>query len=148
MVLTSNAFTSGQPIPPRYTADGANVSPSLSWQDAPAGTKSFALISDDPDAPGGTWVHWVVYNIPQNTNTLPEGVSPQQIQGVREGINDFHKTGYGGPSPPRGEHRYFFTLYALDSELSLPAGVSKRQLLTAMEGHVLDEAHLMGTYRR
>ncbi len=150
MILESAAFAPDQPIPMRYTADGADVSPPLSWRDPPSGTKSFALIVDDPDAPGRVWTHWVIYHIPAAILSLKEAVptSPHLASGVRQGINDFHKTGYGGPSPPSGTHHYSFTLYALDAELSLPAGATKQQLLAAMKGRVLAEARLVGTYRR
>jgi Raf kinase inhibitor-like YbhB/YbcL family protein len=158
MILESSAFTHGQPIPVRYTADGADVSPPLSWTDPPAGTRSFALVADDPDAAGRPWVHWVIYNIPAATFSLKESVPPaaqpfgsaqgRPFSGIRQGINDFRKTGYGGPSPPSGTHHYVFTLYALDAELALPAGATKPQLLAAVKGHVLAEAKLIGTYRR
>ncbi|MBN2353792.1 MAG: YbhB/YbcL family Raf kinase inhibitor-like protein [Spirochaetales bacterium] len=158
MVLSSIAFASNHPIPARFTADGADVSPPLSWTDPPAGTKSFALIVDDPDAPGKAWVHWVIYDIPAGTRELKENVPTQArpfdsaqggpSPGMSQGINDFRRTGYGGPSPPSGTHRYVFTLYALDAALGLPPGAAKQQLLAAMKGHVLAEAKLTGAYRR
>ena len=150
MVLVSSAFKAGEMIPSKYTCDGENISPQLSWSGAPAGTKSFALIADDPDAPMGTWVHWVIYNIPDTTHQLKEAVPPVQKlpDGALQGISDFRKIGYGGPCPPSGVHRYYFKLYALDTMLSLPAGVTKAELLKAMEGHILAKAELMGRYSR
>lgn len=148
--LTSTAFTDGGTIPKKYTCDGADVSPPLAWDNVPEGTKSFALICDDPDAPMGTWVHWVLFNLPADTRNLPEAVPPDKelSNGARQGTNDFRKIGYGGPCPPSGTHRYYFKLYALDTLLDLPAGASKAQLLKAMEGHVLAEGQLMGRYSR
>lgn len=148
--VTSTAFTDGGTIPQKYTCDGADVSPPLAWDNVPEGTKSFALICDDPDAPMGTWVHWVLFNLPADTHNLPEAVPPDKelSNGARQGTNDFRKIGYGGPCPPSGTHRYYFKLYALDTLLDLPAGVSKAQLLKAMEGHVLAEGQLMGRYSR
>ncbi|RLE00677.1 MAG: YbhB/YbcL family Raf kinase inhibitor-like protein [Candidatus Aminicenantes bacterium] len=150
LVLKSAAFSEGGWIPEKYTCDGDNVSPPLEWSGLPAGTASLALICDDPDAPMGTWVHWVVFNIPPETDGLPENVPPERElkQGGLQGINDFRKIGYGGPCPPGGTHRYFFKLYALDCRLDLPAGITKAQLMAAMEGHILDQAVLMGRYSR
>ena len=150
LVLKSAAFSEGGWIPEKYTCDGDNVSPPLEWSGLPAGTASLALICDDPDAPMGTWVHWVVFNIPPETDGLPENVPPERElkQGGLQGINDFRKIGYGGPCPPGGTHRYFFKLYALDCWLDLPAGITKAQLMAAMEGHILDQAVLMGRYSR
>jgi len=150
LTLTSTAFQEGAPIPSRYTCEGDDVSPPLAWSEPPAGTKSFALISDDPDAPGKTWVHWVVYNLPPSARQLPEGVLAQRElpDGTRHGMTDFGRVGYGGPCPPGGTHRYFFTLYALDAMLSLPPGATKPKLEAAMKGHLLAEAQLMGTYKR
>jgi len=150
LVLKSAAFSEGGWIPEKYTCDGDNVSPPLEWSGLPAGTTSLALICDDPDAPMGTWVHWVVFNIPPETDGLPENVPPERElkQGGLQGINDFRKIGYGGPCPPGGTHRYFFKLYALDCRLDLPAGITKAQLMAAMEGHILDQAVLMGRYSR
>jgi len=150
MKLISSAFKEGEMIPSKYTCDGPDVSPPLEWSDAPAGTKSFALISDDPDAPVGTWVHWVIFNIPANEHKLEENVPKTEVlkNGARQGKNDFGRLGYGGPCPPGGTHRYFFKLYALDRELDLRPGATKRDLLKAMEGHVLAEAYLMGKYKR
>jgi Raf kinase inhibitor-like YbhB/YbcL family protein len=151
LTLTSSAFQHGQPIPTRHTADGPDLSPPLQWRDPPAGTKSFALICDDLDAPRGTWVHWVVWNVPATARSLPEGVpkQPQLPDGTRQGTNDFGEIGYGGPSPPRGSpHRYFFRLYALDCTLDLKPGAQRADLEKAMTGHVLARGELMGTYQR
>ncbi|MDH7485501.1 MAG: YbhB/YbcL family Raf kinase inhibitor-like protein [Anaerolineae bacterium] len=148
--LTSTAFVQGKPIPRKYTCDGQDISPPLSWGDPPAGTRSLALIADDPDAPAGTWVHWVLYNLPATSRGLPEAVSSdaELADGSRHGRNSWRRLGYGGPCPPRGTHRYFFKLYALDTVLDLKAGADKGQLLKAMEGHILAQAELMGTYSR
>lgn len=149
--LTSAAFNEGDTIPRQYTADGKDVSPPLRWTDPPAGTKSFALICDDPDAPRGTWVHWVLFNLPADRRTLDEAVptQPELADGVRQGKNDFRKIGYGGPAPPAGKpHRYFFHLYALDTVLDLAAGATKDQLVAAMKGHTLAGGDLMGRYGR
>lgn len=151
--LSSAAFGGGAAIPVEHTCDGADVSPPLAWSDPPAGTKSFALIADDPDAPAGTWVHWVLYNLPGKTMALPEALSkmdtPVEIPGALQGKNDFSRNGYGGPCPPAGKaHRYFFKLYALDAPLSLKAGARKADVEHAMQGHVLATAQLMGTYAR
>ena len=148
--LTSAAFREGEAIPAAYTCEGRDGSPPLAWTDPPAGTKSLALISDDPDAPGKTWVHWVVYNLPPSLRRLPESLPADHelADGTRQGITDFGRTGYGGPCPPSGTHRYFFQLYALDVMLSLAPRTTKPQLERAMQGHILAEAQLMGTYRR
>ena len=149
--LTSPAFQAGQPIPSRYTADGADVSPPLSWSGVPEGTRSLALVCDDPDAPRGTWVHWVLYGLPPTVTELPEGVpaDPTTPQGAKQGTNDFGRLGYGGPAPPPGKpHRYFFKIYALDIVPDLAPGASKQELLSAMEGHILAQGELMGTYKR
>ncbi|MDD2762585.1 MAG: YbhB/YbcL family Raf kinase inhibitor-like protein [Opitutaceae bacterium] len=151
MKLTSPVFVEGQPIPRQYTADGADMAPPLQWSEAPADTRSFALICDDPDAPVGTWVHWVIYGLPAVTRELPEMVAPTASlpNGAKQGVNDFRRVGYGGPCPPPGRpHRYCFKLYALDAELTLPPRATKPELLRAMAGHVLAEAQLMGTYQR
>lgn len=149
--ISSPAFQEGDTIPTKYTCQGQDVSPPLVWSDPPVGTQSFALIVDDPDAPGGVFTHWVLFNIPPDSCELPEAV-PTQAEfpsGALQGKNDFGKTGYGGPCPPPGRpHRYQFTLYALDQPLDLEAGVSKKQLLSAMRGHILAQTQLMGTYRR
>jgi Raf kinase inhibitor-like YbhB/YbcL family protein len=149
--LTSIAFENGQPIPKRHTGDGEDISPSLAWSDPPKETKTFALICDDPDAPGGTRVHWVVFNLPADARELAEGVptSATLTNGAKQGTNDFGNHGYGGPAPPRGKpHRYFFKLYALDRTLDLAAGATKDRLLAACQGHILAEAPLMGKYQR
>jgi len=149
-ILTSSAFAPGEPIPLRYTCDGDDVSPPLAWSDPPQGTQSFALIADDPDAPAGTWVHWVLYNLPAEARELPEAIPPdaELPDGSRHGNNSWRRPGYGGPCPPGGTHRYFFKLYALDTLLDLEAGASKDKLLQAMEGHILAQAELMGVYTR
>jgi hypothetical protein len=149
--ITSSAFSAGSNIPKQYTCDGPDVSPPLSWKDAPAGTKSFALIVDDPDAPAGTWVHWVLFNLPAGTHDLPEGVEKKEnlANGALQGRNDFQKIGYNGPCPPPGKpHRYFFRLYALDAALDLKAGASKADVERAMKGHVLGQGELMGKFGR
>ncbi len=148
--LESSAFAAGAEIPMRYTGDGEDVSPPLAWSDLPAGTKSLALIVDDPDAPGPpaprmVWVHWVLFNIPPSTTSLSEGVRTLPA-GTGEGLNDWKRTGYGGPAPPIGRHRYVFKLYALDEKLSLAGPPTKAQLEKAMRGHILAQATLIGTY--
>lgn len=148
--ITSSAFKDGEMIPSKYTCDGENISPPLNWNGIPDGTKSLALINDDPDAPVGDWVHWIVFNIPPETIELKEAASNKKLlpAGSVEGLNDWNKIGYGGPCPPSGVHRYFFKLYALDNLLSLKEGATKRQLLDAMKGHILAEAQLIGKYQR
>ena len=147
--ITSPAFQPNGMIPTKYTCDGEDVSPPLAWKEAPAGTESFALISDDPDAPGKTWVHWVLYNVPATANGLPEGgLQSGVIDAGEEGSTDFGRVGYGGPCPPSGVHRYYFKLYALDATLRFPKPPTKAQLLDAMKGHVLAEAQVMGRYQR
>lgn len=150
MEIKSSVFDEGGMIPKRYTCDDADISPPLSWTGAPEGTKSFVLISDDPDAPVGTWVHWVIFNIPANIGELPEMVPPSKSlpDGTKQGTNDFRKIGYGGPCPPGGTHRYYFKLYALDTKLNLDAGATKADVTRAMQGHILAECHLMGRYSR
>jgi Raf kinase inhibitor-like YbhB/YbcL family protein len=147
--LQSEAFGHEQPIPTRYTCDGDDISPPIAWSDSPDGTQSFALIADDPDAPAGTWVHWVVYNLPADTRSLASGIAGDADlpAGAQHGRNGWGREEYGGPCPPRGTHRYFFKLYALDTTLNL-AGASKQQLVDAMEGHILAQTELMGTYTR
>lgn len=142
-VLTSTAFNQGEHIPSKYTCDGDDLSPPFAWTDPPEGTMSFALLVDDPDAPVGDWVHWLLYNIPRDSRGIPEGGSI----GI-SGKNSWPNLGYGGPCPPNGTHRYFFKLYALDTRLNLPEGAQKADLLKAMEGHILDQAELMGVYAR
>jgi len=149
--ITSSAFNEGNPIPKKYTCDGEDISPPLAWSGVPAGAKSLALIVDDPDAPVGTWVHWVIFGLPPTLNGLNEGIAktPQVEGGAIQGNNDFRRPGYGGPCPPRGkQHRYFLKLYALDTSLTLKAGSSKADLEKAMRGHVLAQGQLMGTYSR
>jgi Raf kinase inhibitor-like YbhB/YbcL family protein len=149
--ITSTAFSEGQPIPAKYSCEGRDISPSLAWTNTPTNTKSFALIMDDPDAPMGIWVHWVLYDLPANTTGLPEDVAKTEIisNGAKQGMNTWPRLGYGGPCPPPGKpHRYFFKLYALDAMLDLKPGLTKKDLLKAMEGHVLAEGQLMGTYQR
>ncbi len=149
--ITSPAFQPGKPIPVRYTCDATDTSPPLAWTNVPPASQSLALIADDPDAPVGTWVHWVVYDLPPSTTQLPENLDKSQhvLGGATQGLNDFHRPGYGGPCPPPGKpHRYFFKLYALDRTLGLPPGATKQDLLKAMKGHVLAEGQLMGTYQR
>jgi Raf kinase inhibitor-like YbhB/YbcL family protein len=148
--LTSAAFREGQPIPRQHTCDGVNVSPALEWSGAPQGTKTFAIICDDPDAPSGTWVHWVLYNLPGDRIGLVENVpATEKVPGDGlQGTNDSEKIGYDGPCPPSGTHHYFFKLYALDAELSLKAGATKAEVLKAMEGHIIGQTQLMGTYHR
>lgn len=146
----SSAFTEGAAIPKKYTCDGGDVSPALNWSGAPAGTKSLALIVDDPDAPVGTWTHWIAWNIPPD-HALPENVQKTEFlpDGIRQGKNDFRRIGYGGPCPPPGKpHRYFFKLYAIDTKLDLKPGVSRSELESAMKGHVLGHAEVMGKYGR
>ena len=150
MQITSTAFEPDGVIPPKYTCDGADVSPPLAWQGIPPGAKTIALICDDPDAPMGTWIHWVLWNLPAETTQLPEDLPPDEVlpSGAKQGTTDFGRVGYGGPCPPGGTHRYFFKVYALDTALDLPAGASKDDLLDAMAGHILAEGQLMGNYRR
>lgn len=152
LTITSSVFAEGGEIPREYTCEGEDMSPALSWFGIPDGTRSLALIVDDPDAPDPaapkmTYVHWVLYNIPSSASGLPEAVEPDSLpDGTSEGLNDWNRTGYGGPCPPIGRHRYFHKLYALDTALPDLGSPTKAELLTAMEGHVLEEAVLMGTY--
>jgi Raf kinase inhibitor-like YbhB/YbcL family protein len=148
--LRSPAFSEGSRIPSKYTCDGKDASPPLSWTGIPSGGKSLALACDDPDAPSGLWVHWVVFDLPPSAKGLPEGVppTPEISGGGRQGKNDFRKIGYGGPCPPSGTHRYVFTLYAVDSTLELPAGATRKDLLAAIKNHTLGEATLTGLYSR
>ncbi|MGM0485711.1 MAG: YbhB/YbcL family Raf kinase inhibitor-like protein [Planctomycetota bacterium] len=161
MQLTSSELEHGAQIDALYTADGKEISPPLSWSGAPEGTKSFALICDDPDAPSPKrpapqpWVHWVLFNIPADVTQLPQGISaeaePEEVSGARQGVNSSSNVGYQGPAPPpgSGQHRYFFKLYALDTTLELAAGTTtKKELLDAMSGHVLAQGELMGVYER
>ena len=150
MKLSSSAFNEGSPIPKKYTCDGMNISPPLQWSFLPEGTKTIAIICDDPDAPTGTWVHWVLYNLPGNINELPENIPPSITlpNGARQGRNDSGKTGYIGPCPPGGTHRYFFKIYALSVQLQVEENITKSGLLNAMKEHILSEAQLMGMYKR
>ncbi len=152
MRLESSAFAPGEPIPALYTCEGGNISPPLSWSDVPKGAQSLVMIMDDPDAPDpaapqGLWVHWVIYNLPPQAQGLPEGVK-ELPPGARNGRNDWGRTGYGGPCPPVGRHRYVHKLYALDRPLDFPAPPTKAQLEQAMQGHVLAHASLIGTYEK
>ena len=151
IALSSTAFRGGEGIPAKYTCDGEDISPPLEWGEPPSGTRAFALIMDDPDAPGGVFTHWVIFNIASESRKLVEAI-PTQGQlpdGTLQGKNDFGRTGYGGPCPPAGRpHRYQFTLYALNQPLDLQAGISKKQLLSAMQGHILAQGQLTGTYQR
>jgi Raf kinase inhibitor-like YbhB/YbcL family protein len=149
--LTSTAFQKGETVPKQYTGDGVDHSPPLRWSEPPSGTKSLALICDDPDAPRGTWVHWVLFNLPPQTRELEENVPTTATlpSGAQQGKNDFGNIGYGGPAPPKGKpHRYFFKLYALAVAVDLPTGAIKAELEKAMKGHILAEGQLMGTYKR
>ncbi len=148
--VESAAFAHEGMIPKKYTCDGENISPPLKWEGIPENAKSIAIICDDPDAPMGTFVHWVLYDLPADINELPEGIPPEKIleNGAKQGINDFRKIGYGGPCPPFGTHRYFFKIYALDTVLNLEPGLTKSQLLKKMEGHIIAYGELMGKYKR
>jgi Raf kinase inhibitor-like YbhB/YbcL family protein len=151
LVLASSAFEPGSHIPQKYTCDGEDVSPELSWEGMPEETETFALIVDDPDAPGRVFTHWVVYNIPGSITGFEEGMSAFEIvkTGACQGKNDFGQTGYGGPCPPPGKaHHYHFRLYAVDGLLDLPSGVAKNTVLNAMKGHVLAETEIVGLYKR
>lgn len=149
--IKSPDFAAGGTIPKQFTCDGEDMSPALEWSAPPEGTKSFALIGDDPDAPVGTWVHWVVFDLPASARGIPQNFpkTEQSADGARQGRNDFKKIGYGGPCPPPGRpHRYFFKLYALDTKLNLQAGASKKDVEKAMQGHVLGQGEHMGRYGR
>lgn len=148
--IMSAAFADGGMIPEVYTADGSDISPPLEWMNAPGGTRSFVIICEDPDAPAGTWVHWVMYNIHSDTMSLDAGVppDPELYDGAMQGRNSWGRIGYGGPAPPTGTHRYFFRIYALSTQLDFGPGATRDEVLGAMEDHVLDEAVLMGTYTR
>jgi Raf kinase inhibitor-like YbhB/YbcL family protein len=153
LILTSAAFAEGGAIPAKHTCDGADVSPPLAWSGAPSGVVTFALIADDPDAPGGAWVHWVLFNLAGDARALPEDVPKtdqlRQLGAAEQGRNDFRRVGYGGPCPPPGRpHHYVFRLSALDLSLPLRAGATKQEVERAMRGHVLAEARLTGTYAR
>ncbi len=146
MKLISAAFEHFDSIPIKYTGEGEDISPPLTWQDIPEGTRSFALICEDPDAPHGTWDHWILYNIPPSMKDLAEDLK-ELPEGIQSCLNSWKKTGYGGPHPPSGIHRYFFTLYALDTLFDLPDGAIKANLINGMRGHILAEATIMGTYQ-
>jgi Raf kinase inhibitor-like YbhB/YbcL family protein len=150
MIIMSSAFQDGGMIPSKYTCDGQDISPPLSWSGVPYNAKSLALISDDPDAPMGTWVHWVVYNIPPNETSFEEGITKDSLaqKGILQGTTDFRRQEYGGPCPPSGTHRYYFKLYALGTELNPEKGANKKQVEAAMEGQVLMQGQLMGRYSR
>ncbi len=152
-VIKSTAFKDGETIPKKFTCDGQDYSPELTWENAPTGTKSFALICEDPDAPGGTFIHWVIYDIPANMTKLPENVKKVGVvdDKIKQGVNDFGRIGYGGPCPPRGHkpHRYIFKLYALDVEtLGLNSGATAEQVEAKAKGHILAEAKIIGLYGR
>jgi Raf kinase inhibitor-like YbhB/YbcL family protein len=150
MEIKSSAFKEGETIPAKYTCDNLDVSPPLEWSEGPAGTMTYALICDDPDAPRGTWVHWVMYNIPGDLVKLSENIPKTESlsNGARQGKTDFGSIGYGGPCPPSGTHRYYFKIYALDYAPDYKPVITKKELLQLMEGHILDEAQLMGRYKR
>jgi hypothetical protein len=150
MKLTSTAFAEGAQIPARYACVGDDFSPPLAWSDVPAGARSLALIADDPDAPAGTWVHWVAFDLPATADGLPEGIKgeKQLAGGGLQGINSWKRSGYGGPCPPSGTHRYFFKLYALDTVLPLGNNTTAKDLQAAMKGHILAEAQLMGRFKK
>lgn len=151
-ILVSSEFEPGTTLPRRFTCEGQDISPPLNWSDAPPGTASFALICEDPDAPGKTWTHWLIYNLPPDSAGLGAGVPTEEqlADGSRQGVNDFGRIGYGGPCPPRGHgaHRYIFTLYALNAMLNVAPGASKAVLRGSMDGHILGEVSLMGRYAR
>ena len=148
--ISSSAFEDGGMIPSEYTCDGDDISPPLRWEDLPEKTKTIAIICDDPDAPGGTFVHWVLYDVPANKEHLDKGLPDDETfdNGTRQGITSFGKTGYGGPCPPSGTHRYFFKIYALDVKINTATIIDKEHLLKAMEGHLLGQGKLMGLYKR
>jgi Raf kinase inhibitor-like YbhB/YbcL family protein len=152
LALTSDAFVNGQSIPAKYACTGRNISPALAWNNPPAGTQSFALIMDDPDAPMGTWVHWILFNIPADARSLQENlpITGKNVEpnAIYIGKNSSGRTGYDGPCPPSGTHRYFFKLYALDTALNLLPGATKDQVLKEIEGHILAQAELMGTFSK
>mgnify|MGYP006267846505 CR=1 FL=1 len=150
MQLQCPVLLAGDEVPTRYTCDGENVSPPLKWTDPPNGTRTFALIVEDPDAPSSVFTHWLVYDIPAERQELPEGVDghPELPDGGTQGQNDFGETGFGGPCPPTGMHRYVFRLFALDQTLEMAPGAKKADLLQLMEGHILETAEVIGTYAR
>jgi hypothetical protein len=150
ITVNSTAFPDGGMIPRQYTCDGANTSPPIEWDGLPTDAETIALICDDPDAPAKVWVHWVAFDVPATRSGLPEAVPPQETipGGGRQGTNNFGQVGYGGPCPPSGTHRYYFKVYALDTQLNLDTTTTKDRLLQAMGGHVLAEGQLMGRYKR
>jgi Raf kinase inhibitor-like YbhB/YbcL family protein len=147
--ITSGVFHEGDHIPDRYACKGVNVSPPIEWEDV-SGTVTYAIICEDPDAPSGDWTHWVLFNLPSDTTSLPECIMEREEldNGAKQGLNDFGTVGYRGPCPSDGTHRYYYRVYALDTEINLPAKISKQDLLTAMDGHIIDEDNLMGRYNR
>jgi len=147
-ILISEVFLEGAPIPSTYTCNGDDISPPIAWSGAPNNTNTFALIMDDPDAPAGTWVHWVLFNLPGDATTINAGLLAKagHSDGSQQGTNSWGRLGYGGPCPPSGVHRYVFKLYALDTSLTLDESATKEEVLAAMEGHILMETELMGTY--
>jgi len=150
MTVSSTAFGSHESVPSQYTCDGPDISPPIAWDSVPLHAKSIALVCDDPDAPGGTWVHWVCYDIPPGTDSLAESQPKTGALacGGKQGKNDFGHTGWGGPCPPSGTHRYFFKVYCLDIMLNLPAGKTKKEVENAMKGHIIDKGELVGVYSR
>ncbi|MEO0255192.1 MAG: YbhB/YbcL family Raf kinase inhibitor-like protein [candidate division WOR-3 bacterium] len=150
IIIKSSEFGYGEMIPVKYTCDGENISPPLEWEKIPEETKSFVLICDDPDAPMGTWDHWILFNIPKDVKKLSPGIQPLEKleNGAIHGKNSWGKLGYGGPCPPYGTHRYFFKIYALDTILDLKPGATKKEVLKAMEGHIIGYGELMGKYKR
>jgi Raf kinase inhibitor-like YbhB/YbcL family protein len=151
LIVSSPAFKHGDFIPLEYTCDGSDVSPEIVIENVPTNAKSLVLINDDPDAPMGTWDHWILYNIPaSNKVVIPKGIKPEKEfpNGMRHGINSWGRLGYGGPCPPSGVHRYFFKVYALDVVLDIPPGATKQKILKAMEGHIIAQGELMGKYSR
>jgi Raf kinase inhibitor-like YbhB/YbcL family protein len=149
-MLMSSAFPDSGFVPALYTCDGEDISPPMEWRGIPAGTASLVLVCDDPDAPGGSWIHWILYNIPATTDSLPEGLPTDSKlpDGSCQGFNSWGRSGYGGPCPPSGTHRYVFTLYALDTTLDLPSRVRIDGVRSAMEGHIAASTQLTGTYSR
>lgn len=151
LTISSPSFPSGRDIPKKFTCDGVDVSPQLAWTDPPVGTKSFAVLVDDPDAPVGNWNHWALWNLPATARGLAEGIGKEAglSDGSQQGKNDFRRTGYNGPCPPPGKpHRYYFKLFALDTKLDLKSGATKREVEAAMKGHILEQAEWMGRYGR
>ena len=148
--LTSRAFAEGRLIPQKYTCEGLNISPPLAWTSGPSRTQSFVIIMEDPDAPAGTWVHWVLFDLPPTIHNLPEGIPALRklANAEKHGMNSFKKLGYGGPCPPSGTHRYIFKIYALDEMLKLEPGLAKEELFWAMDGHILAEGQLTGKYKK